>query len=206
MVVAGVTLRIIIIDISYIIPLVGLIMLSYFLMNWYDSKKIIAFSTAVHLCVILLCSALGLYALNLIHIITHAFVKASAFVSSGVEISKYGRQDLRLWGISIEIGVMRLSFLLLARVGRSIIYSSKEYIVIQLVAFLIVIIGWNYTKSFFRNLSYYGINRRLMNFSAILLLFMRGSGFGGVDMMSVLFMVITFSFLINSISGYALNK
>lgn len=56
----------------------------------------VAFSTAVHLRVMLLGISIGLYALVIIHIITHSFVKASAFVASGVVIGAKRRQDMRL--------------------------------------------------------------------------------------------------------------
>lgn len=55
----------------------------------------IAFSTSVHLRVMFLGSTMGIARLVLFHIITHGFVKASAFVSSGVVIGARGDQDLR---------------------------------------------------------------------------------------------------------------
>lgn len=70
--------------------------ISIFLSNWFDSKKMIAFSTSVHLGVIFLGSTMGIAGLVLFHIVTHGLVKASAFVSSGVVIGSRGDQDLRI--------------------------------------------------------------------------------------------------------------
>merc|ERR1719210_907579 len=56
--------------------------MSMYLSGWYDGKKIIALSTSVHLVVIMLASAVGIYGLVVFHIITHRFVKATAFVNS----------------------------------------------------------------------------------------------------------------------------
>lgn len=58
-------------------------------------KKMIAFSTSVHLGVMSLSIISRIYGLTLIHIVTHAFVKATAFVASGITISFRGDQDIR---------------------------------------------------------------------------------------------------------------
>lgn len=56
----------------------------------------IALSTSVHLVIIFLAVSCRLYGVCLIHILTHAFVKASCFVASGVKIGITGTQELRL--------------------------------------------------------------------------------------------------------------
>jgi len=71
-----------------------------------------------------------IYGVCLIHILTHAFVKATCFVSSGVKIGITRTQELRRWAMENQIVVMVISFLLLCRVGGSIVYNSKEIIVL----------------------------------------------------------------------------
>lgn len=95
MVVAGVFLIMIYIEYSLIIPLLSVVMISLYLSRWYDRKKMVALSTSVHLVVMIICGATGLYRIVVFHIVTHRFVKASAFVNSGWYIHVDGRQDLR---------------------------------------------------------------------------------------------------------------
>jgi len=64
------------------IPIIGMLMMSLYLSGWYDGKKIVALSTSVHLVVILCALGWGMYGLVVFHIVTHGFVKASAFVNS----------------------------------------------------------------------------------------------------------------------------
>lgn len=83
MVVAGVFLMMIYIEFSLFLPLVAIALMSLYLSGWYDGKKMVALSTSVHLVVMIICRAVGLYGIVVFHIITHGFVKASAFVNSG---------------------------------------------------------------------------------------------------------------------------
>jgi NADH:ubiquinone oxidoreductase subunit 5 (subunit L)/multisubunit Na+/H+ antiporter MnhA subunit len=96
MVVAGVFLIMIYAEFSILLPLVAVVMISLYLSGWYDGKKMVALSTSVHLVVIMICRAVGLYGIVVFHIVTHGFVKASAFVNSGWYIHIDGRQDLRV--------------------------------------------------------------------------------------------------------------
>lgn len=75
---------------------IGVMLPMLFLSGWFDVKKIIAFSTSVHLGVIAVTIISGIFGLTLFHIITHAFVKATAFVTSRVSISFMGGQDIRV--------------------------------------------------------------------------------------------------------------
>lgn len=183
-----------------------MIIISIFLGNWFDSKKIIAFSTSVHLGVMFLSSTMGMAGLVLFHIITHGFVKASAFVSSGVVIRARGDQDLRAWGMSLEMMIMNLSFLLLCGIGGGILFSSKEFILLEFVGTLVAVLGWNYSKSFFSSVSAYDTSITLMGSSSLLLLLLGGSGFAGSDIFSMLLLACLVMFLINSMSGYVVNK
>ncbi|MBP94370.1 hypothetical protein CMK18_00280 [Candidatus Poribacteria bacterium] len=95
MVVAGVFLIMMYMEFSLFLPLTAIVLMSLYLSGWYDGKKIVALSTSVHLVVMMMCGALGLYGIVVFHIITHGFIKASAFVNSGWYIHIDRRQDLR---------------------------------------------------------------------------------------------------------------
>jgi NADH:ubiquinone oxidoreductase subunit 5 (subunit L)/multisubunit Na+/H+ antiporter MnhA subunit len=69
-------------EFSILLPIVAIIIISLYLSRWYDGKKIVALSTSVHLVVMMICRAVRLYGVVVFHIITHGFVKASAFVNS----------------------------------------------------------------------------------------------------------------------------
>jgi len=88
-----------------------------------------------------------------------------------------------------QVMVMAISFLLLCRVGRSIVYSSKEVVVLQVMLLLVVLMGWKYTKVFLSSIR--GMNTVLMkmNYSIMMLLVLGGTRFGGVEAMLVLIMI-----------------
>jgi NADH:ubiquinone oxidoreductase subunit 5 (subunit L)/multisubunit Na+/H+ antiporter MnhA subunit len=82
----------------------------------------------------------GIYGFVVLHIFTHAFIKASCFVSSGVVISWEGGQDVRSWGIGMESIIMVSSFIILTRFGGSMVYISKEMVMLEILRVLIVIL------------------------------------------------------------------
>lgn len=94
MVVAGVILSIILGG-SIVLGFTAIVVISMFLPSWFDGKKMIALSTSVHLVVIFIAVSVGIYGVCLMHILTHAFVKATCFVASGVKIGIAGNQELR---------------------------------------------------------------------------------------------------------------
>jgi len=138
------------------------------------------------------------------HILTHAFVKASCFVGSGVKIAITGVQEIRLW--SIENHMIIISFLLLSGVGGSIVYNSKEIIILQIVLVFVVLVGWKYTKVFFSNVGGLNVSVMKMNYSIILLGIIRGSGFGGMELLTLMVMLGGLIPVVNSWSRYVVNK
>jgi len=97
-----------------------------------------------------------------------------------------------------QIVVIVISFLLLCRVGRSIIYNSKEIIVLQIIILLIVLIGWKYTKVFFNNMGGMNITLMKMNYSIVMLLVLGGTGFGRTELILVLVMIRRLIPVVNS--------
>jgi len=101
---------------------------------------------------------------------------------------------------------MNLSFLLLCGVGGSIIFSSKEFILLEFVGLIVIVIGWNYSKVFLSNMSSYDSTITLMNCSILLLLVIGRSRFGGLDLASLGVITTLMIVVFNSISGYVVNK
>lgn len=141
MVVAGVFLGMLYMEMRLLLPTLGIIVMSLYLSGWYDRKKMIALSTSVHLVVMLCAVRLGIYGLVVFHIVTHGFVKASAFVNSGWYIHMDRGQDLRGWRINLPIMVIILSFVFLAGVRRGLVAASKEYILLGAYGVVVIIIG-----------------------------------------------------------------
>jgi len=174
---------------SLVLGLSAIIIISLFLPAWFDGKKIIALSTSVHLVTIFLAVSCRIYRVCLIHILTHAFVKATCFVSSGVKIGITGTQELRGWAMENQMVVMMISFLLLCGVGGSIIYNSKEIIILQSIILLVVLIGWKYTKVFFNNMRGMNVSLMKMSYSIMMLIVLGRTRFRGVELILVLVMV-----------------
>lgn len=126
---------------SVVLGITAVIIMSMFLPAWFDGKKIIALSTSVHLVIMFVSVSIGMYGVCLIHILTHAFVKATCFVASGVKIGMTGCQELRWWNMENQVMVMVISFLLLCGVGGSLVYNSKEIIVFQMLLMVVVFVG-----------------------------------------------------------------
>jgi len=166
----------------------------------------IALSTSIHLVVMFVAVSCRLFGVCVMHILTHAFVKASCFIASRVKIGITGTQDIRWWSMENRIGVILLSFLLLCRVGRSMVYNSKEMILLNMTMMLVIAIGWKYTKVFLNGISRINTSMLTMSYSSIILVFLRRSGFGRVDFVSVLILVRGVICLVNSWSGYVINK
>lgn len=191
---------------SIVLGVTAVVIMSMFLPCWFDGKKIIALSTSVHLVVMFLSVSMGLYRVCLIHILTHAFVKATCFVASGVKIGITGNQELRWWNMEGQVVVMVISFLLLCGVGGSLVYNSKEIIVFQILLMIVVFIRWKYTKMFFNSVSRIRSNLMKMQYSLCIIFVIGGTGFGGIEMMIILIIIRGIIPILNSWSRYVVNK
>jgi len=86
------------------------------------------------------------------------------------------------------------------------IYNSKEIIVLQVIILLVVLMGWKYTKVFFNNMRGMNISLIKMNYSIVMLMVLGGTRFRRVELMLVLVMVRGLIPVVNSWSGYVVNK
>jgi NADH:ubiquinone oxidoreductase subunit 5 (subunit L)/multisubunit Na+/H+ antiporter MnhA subunit len=156
-------------------------------MFFNDLKKNIAFSTSSNLRLMFLMSSMGLYSLVLVHILTHAFVKAGVFMESGVMIHSSGSQDLRV------ISPLNLGIWLL--IGIVVYIISKEIVVIEvgLVRFLLFLLCWSYSIIFSKSIN---VNENLCIFVSLLVSLVIGSYYvvsfsGGILIFLILFFVIS---------------
>jgi len=148
-VVAGVWLRILYSEVLMLLIIVFILTLS--ILNHYDLKKNVAYSTSLHLTLILLMVRIQLYGGVVVYILLHRIVKRQIFQSSGFLIHITGNQDLRVMSPHMILLFIMLGILLLTAGCRMVMGGSKEQIVVDLgmvFILLIVVLTYVYTKSF----------------------------------------------------------
>jgi len=102
--------------------------------------------------------------------------------------------------------MISICFLLLCGVGGSIVYNSKEMIVLQLMSLVVVLMGWKYTKAFFHNVGGIGNNLIKIRYSTVAIFITGGSRFGRVEMVVVTVVIGGLMRVVNSWSRYVVNK
>lgn len=145
-VVAGVYLMILIPIIVQVVIVVLLLRLN--MMGHIDVKKNIAYSTSIHLIVMILLSVRGYYSIVIVYIILHRMIKRQLFQSSGYEIHGVRSQDIRKFNINGSSIIMVFSMIMLSAIIRMVIMGSKEVVVlgvIRLLIILLVIVSMMYT-------------------------------------------------------------
>jgi len=154
MVVARVYL-IILIPTSIPIVLV-VILLAINIVGQMDVKKNIAYSTSIHLVLIVLLSIVGVYSVVVVYIMLHGIVKGQLFQSSGYEIHGVGSQDIRKFNMNRSSIVILLAMFLLSALVRIVIMGSKEVVVLgimNLIVLVIVVVSILYTLIYGSKLS-----------------------------------------------------
>merc|ERR1712003_502240 len=128
MVVARVYL-IILIPTSIPIVLV-VILLAINIVGQMDVKKNIAYSTSIHLVMIVLLSIVGIYSVVVIYIILHRIVKRQLFQSSGYEIHGVRSQDMRKFNIGRSSMIIVFALFILSALIGMVLMRSKEIVVL----------------------------------------------------------------------------
>jgi len=105
-----------------------------------DVKKNIAYSTSIHLVVIVILSCGGFYSVVVIYIILHGMIKGQLFQSSGYEIHGVGSQDIRKFSIVRSSMIIVLAMLILSAIVRMVMIGSKEVVVLGLLSILMMYI------------------------------------------------------------------
>merc|ERR1712176_1380564 len=121
-----------------------------------DVKKNLAYSTSIHLVLIVLLSMVRVYSVVVVYIILHGIVKGQLFQSSGYEIHRVRSQDIRKFNINRSSMIILLAIFILSALIGMVIIGSKEVVVlgiISLVVLVIVVVSILYTLIYRSKLS-----------------------------------------------------
>jgi len=138
-VVAGVYL-IILYSVNINVILVVVILLSLNIIRHYDVKKNIAYSTSIHLLLILILRVMRIYHAVVIYIILHRIVKGQIFQVSRYGIHSVGGQDIRRYVINRMTYIMLIGIILLSSIVGIVIMGSKELVVLNMLGLLMIVL------------------------------------------------------------------
>jgi len=136
-VVAGVYLMILIPNNVPIVVVV--LLLAVNMVRQMDVKKNIAYSTSIHLVLIVLLSIGGFYSVVVLYIILHGIVKRQLFQSSRYEIHGIRSQDIRKFNMNGSSLMMLVAMFILSALVRIVIVGSKEVVVLGLIGVVVVV-------------------------------------------------------------------
>merc|ERR1712003_280955 len=130
-----------IILIPHNIPIVMVvILLAINMVGQMDVKKNIAYSTSIHLVLIVLLSIVRVYSVVVVYIILHRIVKGQLFQSSRYEIHGVRSQDIRKFNMNRSSIVMLLAMFILSALIGIVIIGSKEIVVLRIISLVMLII------------------------------------------------------------------
>merc|ERR1712157_704219 len=119
---------------------VVVILLAINIVRQMDVKKNIAYSTSIHLVLIVLLSIVGMYSVVVVYIMLHRIVKRQLFQSSRYEIHGVRSQDIRKFNINGSSIVMLLAIFILSALVRIVMVRSKEVVVLRMISLIVLII------------------------------------------------------------------
>jgi len=122
------------------IILVMVILLSLNMVRHYDVKKNIAYSTSIHLLLILILRIIRMYYAVVVYIILHRMVKGQIFQVSGYGIHGVGGQDIRRYVINGMVYIILVGMILLSSIIGMVMIGSKELVVLNVLGLLIIML------------------------------------------------------------------
>jgi len=137
-VVAGVYLMILLPIMLQIVIVVLLLRLN--MLGHIDVKKNIAYSTSIHLVVMILLSMGGFYSVVVVYIILHGIIKGQLFQSSGYEIHGVRSQDVRKFNMNGTSMMIVFSMIMLSAIIGIVIMRSKEVVVLGIIRVLMIVL------------------------------------------------------------------
>merc|ERR1712048_1508233 len=108
------------------------ILLAVNMVRQIDVKKNIAYSTSIHLVLMVLLSIVRLYSVVVVYVILHGIVKRQLFQSSRYEIHGIGSQDIRKFNMNGSSLIILIAMFILSALIRIVIMGSKEVVVLGL--------------------------------------------------------------------------
>jgi NADH:ubiquinone oxidoreductase subunit 5 (subunit L)/multisubunit Na+/H+ antiporter MnhA subunit len=154
-VVAGVYL-IILIGSNMIVMCVMVLIIRLGMINNFDVKKNIAYSTSIHLLFILIISRREYYSGVVAYILLHRIVKRQIFQLSGYSIHGVRRQDIRSFSMNVVIVIGLVRIILLSAIIGIVIMRAKEVVILStmnIMMILLIIISFMYTVSYVNKLN-----------------------------------------------------
>lgn len=139
MVVAGVYLIILMSARMNMIVLV-VVLLSINIIRHFDVKKNVAYSTSIHLLVMLMLSVIGMYSAVITYIMLHGMVKRQVFQVSRYMIHGVGSQDMRVYIMNRLMYVICLGMFMLSAVVGMVIVLAKELVVLNILGVVVLIL------------------------------------------------------------------
>merc|ERR1712113_427185 len=139
-----------------------------------DVKKNIAYSTSIHLVLIVLFSMTRMYSTVVVYIILHRMVKGQLFQSSRYEIHRVRSQDIRKFNMNGSSMLMLIAIFMLSALVRMVIVSSKELVVLGIMSVMvlfIIIVSMVYTLMYASKLSVVGKFGESEGFYVIFIIF-----------------------------------
>merc|ERR1712099_60443 len=124
-----------------------------------DVKKNIAYSTSIHLVLIVLFSITRIYSAVVVYIILHRIVKRQLFQNSRYEIHRARSQDIRNFNMNGSSMLMLIAMFILSSLVRMVIMGSKELVVLGIMSVMvlfIIIVSMVYTLMYASKLSVVG--------------------------------------------------
>merc|ERR1712187_800699 len=119
---------------------VVVLLLAVNMIRQMDVKKNIAYSTSIHLVLMVLLSMGGFYSVVVLYIVLHGIVKGQLFQSSRYEIHGVRSQDIRKFNINGSSLMILVAMFILSALVRIVMMGSKEVIVLGLMRVVVVII------------------------------------------------------------------
>merc|ERR1712156_185331 len=139
-----------------------------------DVKKNIAYSTSIHLVLIVLFSITRMYSTVVVYIILHRMVKRQLFQSSRYEIHRVRSQDIRKFNMNGSSMLILIAMFILSALVRMVIMGSKELIVLGMMSMMvlfIIIVSMVYTLIYASKLSVVGKFGESEGFYVIFIIF-----------------------------------
>jgi len=131
--------------------LLMVVLLSSNIVRHFDVKKNIAYSTSIHLLMILILRIVGIYHAVVVYVILHRMVKRQIFQSSGYRIHRIRSQDIRVYVINRVYYMICVRIFILSALLRIVIAGAKELVVLDgmgVVMLLLVVVSYIYTVQY----------------------------------------------------------
>jgi len=163
----------ILITIQMNVIVVVVLLLSINMVRHFDVKKNIAYSTSIHLLVMLILSVGEIYHAVVVYIMLHRMVKRQIFQSSRYRIHGIRSQDIRRYVINSVTYMMIMGMIFLSAMIGMVIIAAKELVVlgvIRVIMLFLVLISYIYTISYVNKCDLENLTREVEGFYVLILM------------------------------------